>query len=192
LLLRTLALILLASVAFAEERTYSLTVDGKPAGQAIVTVEAGKDGVTTLRSQVDFTVPPARYAATETWKAGRLAKLESGRVTLTPGTDGYTLKAGVKEVAVRGEVWPSSSWRMPEAEKPLVVDVETGEVRRPKIEKLGPDRLTLNGKPIASTHYRLTAGGQVGELWYDEKNLLLRRTWTTEAKKAVLELTALK
>src|SRR5262245_44927683 len=76
-----LALLLSTCPALAEERTYSITIDGKPAGEMTVSFKARDDGSTavTVRTEYRADGPSAlsfEYRGTETWKDGRLVRLE--------------------------------------------------------------------------------------------------------------------
>ena len=186
------AAFLAALPAFAEERTFAVTVDGKPAGELVLTFQARTDGTTAVTVRADYraerpTPFAFEYRGTEAWKDGRLVRLEGlgtedrhkGGITLVAGKDTYALKAGVKEVSVRGEVWPTTGATMPDPDgKPLVVDVIAGDVLRAKVEKLGPDRVTIAGKPVPVTRYRVTAGGNRWDVWYDAGQRLAKRVWT--------------
>lgn len=194
MLTRTLLLSLVASsCSVGEERTYTLTID-KPAGRATVIVATDKDGSVSLHWESELTNPQVKHTGTETWKGGRLVRLETTQgkksaVSLVAGREGYALKAGAKEVTVRGDVWPSSYWLRPEVDKALLVDTLNGEVVRAKVEKIGVDRFAQDGRAIIATRYRVTAGGQATDLWYDAKDQLLRRVWVVDGKKMTLELT---
>jgi hypothetical protein len=202
----SLAAVLLAALpAFAEERTFAVTVDGKPAGELVLAFQSRTDGTAAVTVHADYRAerPMAfafEYRGTETWKDGRLVRLEGlgtedrhkGGITLVAGKDVYALKAGVKEVSVRDEVWPTTGAMMPDPDaKPLVVDVITGDVLRAKVEKVGADRVTVAGKPVSATRYRVTAGGNRWDVWYDGANRLAKRVWTRDGRMVVAELTRL-
>src|SRR6185369_3402330 len=111
---------------------------------------ARTDGTTAVTVRAESPTPlGVDYRGTESWKDGRLVRLdglgsENGRkggVTLVAGKDAYSLKAGVKEVSVREELWVATGVTPPDPDKkPLVVDAITGDVLRAKVEKVGADR----------------------------------------------------
>ena len=72
-----------------------------------------------------------------------------------------------------------------------VVDVITGDVRHAKVEKVGIDRITVAGKPMPVTRYRVTAGGNRWDVCYDAGNRLAKRVWTRDGRTVVAELTRL-
>jgi hypothetical protein len=189
--------------AFAEERTFAVTIDGRPAGELIVAFQARTDGTMAVTVRADYraerpTPIAFEYRGTEAWKDGRLVRLEGlgiedrhkGGITLVAGKGAYALKAGVKEVSVRDEVWPTTGAMMPDPDaKPLVVDVITGDVLRAKVEKVGADRVTVAGKPVPVTRYRVTAGGNRWDVWYDAGQRLAKRVWTRDGRTVAAELT---
>lgn len=193
---------LVTASAFAEERTFSVTVDGKAVGELVLSYRAQKDGSTAVTVRGGWHMPSASdYRGTETWNDGRLVRLEgtgsdNGRknaVTLAGGKGAYALTAGVKDVRIRDEVWPTTGAILPDPDrKPLVVDVLTGDVLRAKVEKVGADRVTVAGRPLPVTRYRVTAGGQRWDVWYDADQRLARRVWTRDGRTVVAELTTLK
>jgi len=198
---RPVLLCLLAAPAVAEERTFALTADGKAVGELVLSFQTRKDGTTAVTVRSESSPLAHEYRGTETWANGRLVRLEGlgaeggrkGGVTLVAGKDTYALKAGAKEVTVRDEVWPTTAAILPDPDrKPLVVDVVTGDVLRAKVEKVGADRVTVAGKPVPVTRYRVTAGGQRWDVWYDADQRLAKRVWTRDGRTVVAELTAIK
>jgi hypothetical protein len=203
---RLSALLLLLSTlpAGAEERTYAITIDGQPAGEMTVSFQARDNGSTAVTVHADYhadrPVPLAlEYRGTETWKDGRLVRLEGlgsenrqkGGITLVAGKGAYALKAGVKEVSIRDDVWPTTAVMLPDPDRRLlVVDALTGDVLRAKVEKVGAERITVAGKPVTATRYRVTAGGNRWDVWYDADPRLVKRMWTRDGRTVVAELKA--
>jgi hypothetical protein len=197
-----LLLFLGAWPVLGEERTYSVTIDGKPAGEMAISFHARDGGATTVTVRAEYhadrPMPIAfEYRGSETWKDGRLVRLEGlgsedhhkGGITLIGGRGAYALKAGVKEVSVRDEVWPTTAVMLPDPDrKPLVVDTITGDVMRAKVEKVGADRIAVAGKPVPATRYRVTAGGNRWDVWYDTEQRLVKRVWTRDGRTVVTEL----
>jgi hypothetical protein len=194
--------IIAAPLARAAEFKYAITIDGKAAGGCVVTSKV-REGATELRIEPSGPVdrlPFLNYCGNESWKDSRLVQLETsgsdlGRkrsVTLVSGKDGYALKTVSKEVTVRSDVWPTSFWIRPAPDNLLIVDVNSGEVSRGKVEKVGPEQMQIDGKLIRVTKYRLTFGGATTELWYDQADRLTRRKWDVNGRTIVMELTRIK
>jgi hypothetical protein len=198
-----LILFALGPVLHADEHKFQVSVDGKSAGSFAITYKSLADEVTEIRATIDLSdnaLYSLKYEATERWRDRRLVRLEGagmeggpkGGVSQVSGKDGYALKAGTKEVAVRGDVWPTTFWIKPAAEKELIVDVLTGEVSRGRLDKVGPEQMRVDGKLLRVTKYRLTFGGTTTELWYDQTERLTRRKWNVNGRTIVMELTGIK
>jgi YD repeat-containing protein len=199
------ALLLAVVPTLAEERTFSVTAAGHPAGDLVLTFQKRADETTAVTVRTEYraerpTPFAYEYRGTETWKDGRVVRLEGlgtqdrvkGGITLVAGKGAYALKAGVKEVSVRGEVWPTTGAMIPDPDgKPLVVDVITGDVLRARVDKVGADRITVAGKQVPVTRYRVTAGGNRWDVWYDGAGRLAKRVWTRDGRTVVAELTRL-
>jgi hypothetical protein len=50
----------------------------------------------------------------------------------------------------------------------------------------------VEGKPFPVTRYRVTAGGNRWDVWYDADQRLVKRSWTRDGRTVVAELTARK
>lgn len=197
-----LALMVAVPPAAAGEHVFTVTIDGRPAGEAVIAYDPRPDRTTAVtvrvQYQADRPVPISfDYRGTETWRDGRLVRLDGlgtdgrtkGGIQLEAATNAYALKAGVKQVTVRGAVWPTLGGPPPEPdEKPLVVDVITGDVWRAKVETVGPEGLTVAGKRVRTTRYRVAAGNRRWDLWYDEQRRLVQRVGTRDGRAVRFEL----
>jgi Family of unknown function (DUF6134) len=204
--LSVLAVLLIVFPLMGEERTFSVAIDGKPGGTMVLEWQRRNDGATSVTLRADYRLEgPTAYGfdcrGTEMWKDGRLVRFEGlgsengikGGITLVAGKDAYALKAGVKEVRVRGEVWPTTGMMPPEPDrKPLVVDAITGDVLHAKVEKVGADRIEVAGKLVATTHYRVIAGASRWDVWYDENNCLAKRVWMRDGRTVIAHVTHIK
>jgi hypothetical protein len=199
----SLTCLLLATFpALAEDRTFAVTIDGQPAGELVIGYHVRSDGNTAVTVRGEYraerpTLLSFEYRGTESWKDGRLVRLEGfgsanghkGGITLVSGKDAYALKAGVKEVRVRDEVWPTLSAMRPDPDaKPLVVDVISGDVLHARVEKIGPDRVTVADKPLAVTVYRVVAGPNRWDMAFDDKQRLAKWAWTRDGRTVSTEL----
>jgi hypothetical protein len=205
-MLRLIPLFAWALPVVADERTFAVTIDGQPAGELVINYQRRTDGsmVVTTRGNWHTEKPTPLafdYRGSESWKDGRLVRLESlgsenghkGGITLVAGTDAYALKAGVKEVSARGDVWATSSVFPPDPDiKPLAVDLITGDVWRAKVEKVGTDRVTVDGKAIPVTCYRVVAAANRWDVWYDAQQRLAKWVRTRDGRTVSAELTKVK
>ena len=193
----------------AEERTFAVTIDGKPAGTYVMKIDARDDGTTAVTCKADISVKilliryTYTYRGEEVWKDDKLVSLDStcnddGKrtaVTLAAGKDGYTLKAGAKAVAIRGDVWLTSYWKLP-GEKAregqmTLVDADTGKVLQAKIEKVGVEKPAGLGRDVQATRYRLS-GAVTVDLWYDGADRLVKQVWVEDGHKTAMTLSGLK
>jgi hypothetical protein len=198
----TFLLILLAAAkGQCAEFKFALTIDGKSEGSCTLTSKQADGSELEIRGTIAADrASLLSYQGLERWKDGRLVRMEgsgtenrkNGKVAIVAGKEGYTLKAGAKEVAIHGDVWPTTFWIRPDADRPLVVDAITGDTFHAKIEKIGADRVVIAEKPIATIHYRLTFDGRVVELWYNKDGHLVRRKWSVAGRTFELLLTDVK
>jgi hypothetical protein len=190
---RTLLIVayLAGSTGRAEERQFAVTVDGKPAGEMRMSFKSQADGSTMVSIRMELKGEKrVSFRGTEVWKDSRLVRLDGERkgVTLRATDRGYDLKGPTREVTVRGEVWPDTFAVRPKVDAELlVVDVRTGDVHRSKVELLGPDRVTIAGRPVPATRYRVTFGGGSTDVWFDDRGRLVRGKCSREGRVALWE-----
>ena len=139
------------------------------------------------------------YRGLEVWKDRRLTRLDSStddngkRFTVSAVPDGANLKLTVNNVErqVRGDVWVTSYWTLPDAKKrtePLtVLDADNGKLIDAKLAFVATEKLNIAGQNVTLNHYRLTGKTNI-ELWYDGSERLVRQEWTEQGHKTVLEL----
>jgi len=197
-----LALLLAAPALADDNRTFQVSVEGKPAGQFVLKV-AEKDGTTecTVSARVEVKTLLGRYRysldSQEAWKDGKLMGLRSTcnddgtkhDVTLTSDGTTATLKADGKTIKGGTAVWPTTYWRLPPATGALtLIDSDTGKLISAKLEEVGADKVKVLGKEQAATKYRLTGGVDV-TLWYDAGGRLVRESFVDSGYRTEFELT---
>ena len=133
LLLITLALCASgARASDVETREFRVLVDGKHAGNAQMTIHRADDGTLSMHCDTEISVKAGpfrvysyKYRGRETWKDGRLVRLQStcddyGKHfdVQAEGKDGK-LFVSVNHVVreVRGDVWLTSYWQEPDKKK---------------------------------------------------------------------------
>jgi len=199
-----------AGAAGVEYRTFSITIDGKPAGEYQMTLTRQGHGSVAVNCQADVRFKVAliytytySYQGTETWKDGRLMRLDSSsnddgkRFTVSAQADGKDLRVTVNDEArtVRGDVWTTSCWHLPDAkfrnaDLPLL-DADTARELSGTMQYVGTDRVNVAGEMRDCTHYRVTGDVQY-ELWYDRRQRLVRQENVEDGRRIVLELTGLR
>jgi hypothetical protein len=69
-------------------------------------------------------------------------------------------------------------WRLPNAdlakESFSIIEPDTGILRTVRLQCVGPDSFTVQGREIACNHYRLT-GEATADLWFDLQGRLVRQ-----------------
>lgn len=193
----------LATPGLADDnRTFQISVEGKPSGQFQVKI-AEKDGVTecTMSTRVEVKALIGKYRYTldsaETWKGGKLTSMKAScnddgakhEVTLTVDGESATLTADGKASKVPATVCPTSYWKLPPVGDLTLVDSDTGKLIPAKLEKVGAEKVRVLGADKEATKYRLNGKGLDITLWYDGDGRLVRESFVERRHQTVLELT---
>ena len=191
-----------------EVRTFAVTVDGKQAGTYALTTTVAADGTETIAAvaavKVKFTLLTYIYElkSTETWKGGKLISLEAH------SNDNGKKKAVVASVAdgklsvtvnrqtrrASADVLTSTGVRIPATERALdaiLFEVEDGSETTVRVEPLGPCRVTLDGKVIDGSRYKLTGKDVAAEWWFDANGRAIRQENKWDGYKVVFALTGI-
>jgi hypothetical protein len=194
-----------AGAAEQETRDYTVYVDGKPAGTAHITIQTGEDGVTTVTADTDVRVRVLFfkysywYRGKETWKDGRLVRLESSsdddgkRYTVSAAADNDRLRVTVNGETrhMRGDVWPTSFWQVPAGGNlpgaVTLLDVDTGRELHARVQKLGAQQVAVEGRAQNASHYRLL-GKITVDLWFDGNSRMVRQDFVDEGHRTIIEL----
>ncbi|HLW64206.1 MAG TPA: DUF6134 family protein [Gemmataceae bacterium] len=189
-----------------ETRTFSVTVNGKQAGQYQLVIQSQDDGLQTMSAETTVQAPQTTgwylygYRGKETWKSGRLQKLEAAssdagkkRVVQATATPQHlrVLVNGQRSDAP-SEVWTTSFWHLPvesqrDAALPML-DVNSGKVIQGRLEKVAVEKLNVVGDTLECSHYRVKGEGMQADIWYDGADRMVRLEATSEGRKQVLEL----
>jgi hypothetical protein len=196
-----------AAAADVETRDYSISVDGKHAGDAHMTINRQDDGTTAMSCDTDIKIGGPllgyrySYRGREVWKDGRLQRFDSktndnGKqyvVAATAEDDVLRVRVNDAERKTRADAWPTSYWAQPDPQLdgktvPLL-DADTGRDLEAKVQFVAAERSGPDGQPPAVQHVKLSGKVDV-DLWYDEAKRLVRQEWVEEGTHhTVLELT---
>lgn len=195
-----------AHAADSETRDFAVRVDGKPAGNANITIQRQDDGTTivTCNTNVRVKVLIKTYLYTcqtrETWKDGRLQQLvgscnDDGKkfqVSAAAQSDGLHVRVNGREHISKPEVWVTSYWTLPDAKlRDQVIpalEADNGRDLQGRLQFLGTTQLSVAGGPLQNVqHYRFNGPIRV-DLFYDAAQRLVRRTWVEEGHPTELEL----
>jgi hypothetical protein len=189
-----------------EVRDYTITVDGKKAGDYRLTINRQDDGTVSVSASSEVCVKVLlvtaysySYRGLEVWKAGRLLHFESsGKENSKPFVVSADVANGVLQVKANGqahtaqpEAWTSSCWQLPEARfrnsaVPLL-GCDSGQVSSASLQYVGAQQLELAGQEQTCAHYRLQRDVP-HDLWYDSRERLVRQEWVSNGHRTVVEL----
>jgi hypothetical protein len=212
---RTLALTTAAvagapALAPADEvRTFAVTVDGKPGGTYTISTATAADGseTTTVAATVKVKTLLGTYTyelnSAEVWKNGRLMSLDAksnddGKkkaVTAAAGERGLDVTVNREARKAAADVVTSTGVRVPGGDKArdaVMFDAEDGSETAVRVEPLGACRVTLNGRPIDGSKFKLTGKDVDAEWWFDTNGRVIRQAMKWDGHKVVLELTGVK
>jgi hypothetical protein len=188
-----------------ETRDFRVLVDGKPAGEAHMTIQRRDDGLTVVQCSTSVLVRVFlityrySYQGQEVWKAGRLQSLSSSTnddgtrytVQAVPGDGGLRVRVNGHDHVAAAESWLTSYWTLPDPKLrggvvPLI-DADTGQDLDCRITFAGAERLSLPAGEQNANHYQLR-GKVAVDVWYDAAERLVRREWVEQGHRTVLEL----
>jgi Family of unknown function (DUF6134) len=174
-----------------ETRDFNVFVDGKPAGEVHMTINKQADGSVVMNCDTDIKIRILMiktyvysYRGREQWKDGRLQRFDSvcdddgKRHVITAIADGDKLKVRVntEERTARADVWLTSYWSMPDANKVNqtipIMDADTGVDLEARVVLVGVEDRNVAGQMQKVTHYRLV-GKAPAELWFDVSGRLV-------------------
>ena len=69
-----------------------------------------------------------------------------------------------------------------------IMDSETGAVETGWFKRIGPEKITVNGRSIACTHFRVV-GATKTELWFDDRARLVRQQTAEDGYPTEVRLT---
>lgn len=187
-------------------REFHILVDGKHRGDQTMTFSRLADGSDMMQGEsevlINLIVYRYRYASsgTEIWKDGRLIQLVN---EADYNGDKYSIQgSAVKQSLhydVNGEaqkapsdIWAASYWREPDpkrvGKKVRLLDSDKGNQLTATLEKLDPETIMLDSKPIKANHYHLDGDVDV-DVWYDKYGLIVQQESVESGHKTRLELT---
>jgi len=148
-----------------ETRDFTVLVDGKPAGEVHMTIHRQDDGSTVMKCDTDITVSKLfikyvySYRGRESWKGGRLQRLDStcndnGKryvVSAVAEGEGLRVRVNDQERMARPEVWLTSYWSLP-----------TPRCATPPSPFSTPTPARTSTRPGCSTSPRSSAGSPAG------------------------------
>jgi hypothetical protein len=189
-----------------ETRTFAIAVDGKTAGTTQISIrEKDADTQTVeVHARVDVRVFFVRYTykydGTEEWKQGRLMRLQSStnddgaQMSVTASAQGDELHVVSRERGenMRWDLWTTTYWRLPAPRfrnqgVPLL-DADTGKYLEGSLAFVGNEMLRVAGRSLDCAHYHVSARGIDVNLWYDDRERLVRQTSKEQGQSTIFTL----
>jgi hypothetical protein len=192
-----------------ETRDFVVLVDGKPAGDAHMTIRRQEDGTFIMTCDTDIKVKVLiatytySYRGREVWKDGRLQHFQSTcsddgkRFEVLATAEGNALRVRVngQERMARPDVWLTSYWRQPDNrlvnQTVPLIDADNGRDLEAQVLYVGAEQRNLAGQAQNLQHFRLQ-GKAPTDLWYDAAGRIARQEWMEEGHRTVLELVRLR
>jgi hypothetical protein len=193
-----------------ETRQFVIHVDGKPAGQYLMTITKGAGGVETMTAQASVRVRVLiktyeySYQGTEQWKGGRLQQLQSNAnddgtrysVQAVPEGDALRVTVNGQTRMTKRDAWPTTHWKLRPKEyhnhAVTLMDADTGKEISGFLQYIGIQQLPLGGQSQNCYHFRVTGGPSPVDLWYDGDHRLVRQEFTVDGHRTAFYLTSLR
>jgi uncharacterized protein DUF6134 len=196
-------------VAAGETRTYEILIDGAKSGQSTLTITQDSDGNEIASTDAKLTVVWTvftyvyEFNGQERWHQGRLEQLTSRAVdggrplALTATRMGRGLsvsKSGGPPSSAPDVQLTTNYWRQPlgvAIGSPLaILDADNGKIYEAKIESIGHEELSVAGRLLPCTSYRLKGAVEV-KLWFDAAGYLVRQVGTEDGHRTELRLVSI-
>jgi len=183
--LLTCGLAWLAAQAADGTRSYAFTalLDGKPIGEHRFTVAS--DGATRrVTSDADFSVKLLgftayryRHHAEEQWSGDCLAGLQSttdddgkpARVKLVKTGDANAIATAAGEQSVPGCLMTYAYWNPALRTQSRLLNPQTGKVDTVRVERVASSQVTVRGREVPATDWRISGGESPIDVWVDEQ-----------------------
>src|SRR5262249_24984622 len=192
-----------AVAAETEVRTYTVSVDGRRAGQSVLDIHRQDDGQVVVTASANVSVRfllktyTYTYQGREVWKAGRLQTLQSTsnddgkvfQVTAVAQPNGLNIKVNGQERLGRADVWTTRDAQLHDpnrATQPApLLDADTGRDLNGHLQHFGAAQVTVAGQAVTCTRYRIAGIPSPVDLWFDSANRLVRQEFVEDGHRTV-------
>lgn len=189
-----------------EVRTFTVCIDGKPAGSYKLAYRVDETGAETIAavSDVKGKVGVLNYTHThrsvEVWKNGRVVSLDGSAnddgklktVKAVVSTSGLLVMASGKTFQSRADVLTSTGWRFPGAvDRPrdvVILDTEDGTETVARLEPLPAAAVGAAAAPGDTRRFRVTGKNLEMVWWFDKVGRPVRQETVWGGHKVVLDL----
>jgi hypothetical protein len=192
-----------------EQRTFSIQVDGRSAGECRMTIARRDDGAEVVTARVDVRVRfiisyRFTYQGIEIWKNGTLQSLQSTcddngkhfQVTALSEGTGLVVRVNGKQRTLPADVWTTSFWKLADARfhnQPVtLLDADRGESLQRQLRYVGTEEVAVAGQTQKLLHFRVTGGPSPVDLWFDNQQRLVRQDFVEQGHRTVVQLASLR
>ncbi len=177
---------LFSSPALSEEWAFDVFLDKSKIGKHTFNLDQNRQLTSRAKFNVKVLFIEAYnydHTAKEQWKEDCLASLEANTienkvVTHVKGAQkdaGFEVSDGKKKQNLAGCTMTFAYWNPKILTQSKLLNPQNAEYLDTQFEKLAPETITVKGKPVDTTHYKLkgSLNGQNKlsiELWYNLKN----------------------
>jgi Family of unknown function (DUF6134) len=196
-----------AAALETEVREFSVEIEGKPAGQYVMTVTKQDNGILSMKGEANISFKyllvtyTYTYRGVEHWKDGKLIELNShcnddGKKTEVNAqlqNDWLVLKVNGHQRNCRRDVWTTTYWMLAHESfhnkaVPLL-DADTGKEYLGQLKFVGREQIMVAGGQVDCHHFRVTGGPTSPcDLWFDAEHKLVRQELIDQNKRVVFVL----
>ena len=187
-----------AAVPLSGILDFAIVRNGKEIGTQTYSFKTAADGVEVdIRTRINFklgfvSVHKFNHDSHEFWQGDRLVAMSSStsEKNILKGRSKHemSVESEASDLKVLGDdfAWraplgavPASLWNERLIETKMLIDTVDGQELDIKVEPLGNDNITVNGRNLDARYYRVS-GDLERELWYDQDNVWVRVRFTPE------------
>jgi hypothetical protein len=189
----------------AGDRRFSVLYKGNKIGSHTVSYLTGT-GETRVNTEIHLSVKVAfltvfafSHRSEETWRAGKLASLNSetiehgetlhvaGRTT----PQGFlVVSKGAPVIASAATLTSNSLWTPAMLEHATVVDAQRGGIIGVTARKIADEQISITSGQVRTTRYTLITPHFAGSIWYDNANVWVRGEFERDGSKVQYQLDA--
>ncbi|WP_017758260.1 DUF6134 family protein, partial [Pseudacidovorax intermedius] len=151
--------------------SFEASLDGKPIGQHVFTLETQDGGARTLRSDARFdvkllgiTVYRYRHQAQERWQGDCLKSLSADT---DDNGDKLAVRLEPGDPLLAGCAMSFAYWNRAILKQRELLNAQTGKLEAVRIEPLPTASIDVRGQSVEAQRWRIVALKQRIDLWYD-------------------------
>jgi Family of unknown function (DUF6134) len=200
-----------ASALETEVREFTVEIEGKPAGQYVMTVTKQDNGVLSMKGEANITFKYLlvtynySYRGVEHWKDGKLIELNSHcnddgkktEVNAQAQNDWLVLKVNGQQRKCRRDVWTTTYWMLAHEsfhnKNVPLLDADTGKEYVGQLKYVTREQIMVAGRQVDCHHFCVTGGPTSPcDLWFDSEHKLVRQELIDQNKRVVFVLAAVR